>query len=128
MSAERGRRPRAGAAAPRPETLEERWLLEAQTARNLEGLSAEQAGEVEEAIALYECNVREGFPGDLPYGRLVAIYEKRGALDEAERVLLRAIEVIEGSQRRTLQDRRATVRVFKNRLKLVVKRRAAAAS
>ncbi|MBV9577631.1 MAG: hypothetical protein JO057_03465 [Chloroflexi bacterium] len=106
-----------------PETLEDRWLLEAQTARNLEGLSAEHDGEVETAIALYERNVREGFPGDLPYGRLVAIYEKRGALDEAERVLRRAIEVIEGSQRRTASDRRATVRVFKNRLKLVLARK-----
>ena len=64
--------------APPPETLEERWLLEAQTARNLEALAAEHAGELEEAIALYERNVAEGFPGDLPYGRLVAIYERRG--------------------------------------------------
>jgi hypothetical protein len=118
MSAERARR-----ALPR-ETLEDRWLLEAQTMRNLEGLTAEQSGDVEGAIALYECNVNEGFAGDLPYGRLVAIYEKRGALVEAERVLRRAIEVIEGSQRRTPQDRRATVRVFKNRLKLLLKRRA----
>ena len=55
--------------ARKPETLEDRWLLEAQTARNLEGLSAEQAGDLETAIALYERNVEEGFPGDLPYGR-----------------------------------------------------------
>jgi hypothetical protein len=118
MSVERARR------APPRETLEDRWLLEAQTMRNLDGLTAEQSGDVEGAIALYECNVGEGFPGDLPYGRLVAIYERRGALDEAERVLRRAIEVIEGSQRRTPQDRRATVRVFKNRLKLLLKRKA----
>jgi len=102
---------------------EERWLLEAQTARNLEGLSAEQAGDLEQAIALYERNAAEGFAGDLPYGRLVAIYERRGALDEAERVLLRAIEVFEASRRRTATDRRATIRVFKNRLKALRKRR-----
>jgi tetratricopeptide (TPR) repeat protein len=108
-------------AEPPPETLEERWLLEAQTARNLEALAAEHEGRLDEAIALYERNVAEGFPGDLPYGRLVAIYERRGALGEAERVLLRAIEVLEASTRRTPQDRRATVRVFKNRLKLVRK-------
>jgi hypothetical protein len=106
------------------ETLEERWLLEAQTARNLEGLSAEQSGNVEQAIALYERNVAEGFPGDLPYGRLVLLYERRGALDEAERVMRRAIEVFEASRRRTPADRRATVRVFKNRLKELLKRRA----
>jgi tetratricopeptide (TPR) repeat protein len=103
------------------ETLEERWTLEAQTARNLEAIEAEHAGRVEEAIALYERNVAEGFPGDLPYGRLVALYEKRGAFDQAERVLLRAIAVFETSTRRTAQDRRAMVRVFRKRLSLLRK-------
>src|ERR1051326_4214618 len=109
--------------AEEQETLEDRWLLEAQTARNLEGLSAEQSGDLERAIALYERNVAEGFVGDLPYGRLVMLYERRGALDEAERVLRRAIEVFEASRRRTAADRRATIRVFKNRLAQVLKRR-----
>jgi hypothetical protein len=107
------------------ESLEDRWLLEAQTARNLEAISAEQAGDLELAVSLYELNAAEGFVGDLPYGRLVAIYERRGAFDEAERVLLRAIDVFEASTRRSAQDRRATIRVFKNRLKAVRKRRSA---
>jgi tetratricopeptide (TPR) repeat protein len=106
------------------ETLEDRWLLEAQTARNLEGLAAEQAGRLDEAIALYERNVAEGFPGDLPYGRLVAMYERRQAYDEAERVLRRAISVFESSARRTPRDRRATIRVFKNRLAQVLEKKA----
>ena len=110
--------------APARETLEDRWLLEAQTARNLEAMAAERAGAVEEAIRLYERNVAEGFPGDLPYGRLVAIYERRAAFDEAERVLRRAIAVFASSARRTPQDRRATIRVFKNRLGALLKRRA----
>ena len=105
------------------ETLEDRWTLEAQTARNLEGLAAEQAGDVETAVALYERNIAEGFPADLPYGRLVAIYERRGALDDAERVLLRAIEVLSASSRRAAAERNATVRVFKNRLAALRKRR-----
>ena|SRR5438067_13114633 len=109
-------------ASRKPETLEDRWLLEAQTARNLEGLAAEQAGDLEQAIALYERNVEEGFAGDLPYGRLVAIYERRGALAEAERVLRRGIAVFEASRRRTPHDRRATIRVFKNRLAALLKR------
>jgi hypothetical protein len=74
---------------------------------------------------LYEQNISEGFPGDLPYGRLVAIYERRGAFDDAERVLERAIAVFESSRRRTPQDRRATIRVFKNRLKLLRRKRRA---
>ena len=73
-------------------------------------------------IALYERNVAEGFPGDLPYGRLVAIYERQAAFDQAERVLRRAIAVFESSARRTPRDRRATVRVFKNRLAALLKR------
>jgi tetratricopeptide (TPR) repeat protein len=105
-----------------PETLEQRWLLEAQTARNLEGMALEQAGQLDAAIALYERNVAEGFAGDLPYGRLVAIYERRAAFDQAERVLRRAIAVFESSGRRTPADRRATVRVFKNRLAALRKR------
>ncbi len=107
-----------------PETLEDRWLLEAQTARNLEGLAAEQSGQLDEAIALYERNAAEGFLGDLPYGRLVAIYERRAAFDQAERVLRRAIAVFESNARRTPIDRRATVRVFKNRLAELLKRSA----
>jgi hypothetical protein len=126
MAAERAPRRRGPPAQP-SESLEERWLIEAQTARNLEGLVAEQAGDLETAIELYERNASEGFPGDLPYGRLVAIYEKRAALDDAERVLRRAIEVFETSRRRTPQDRRATLRVFKNRLRLVLKRKSSKA-
>jgi tetratricopeptide (TPR) repeat protein len=114
---------RARRAAVGRESLEERWLLEAQTARNLEAMAAEQAGQIDEAIALYERNAAEGFAGELPYGRLVALYERRAAFDQAERVLRRAIEVFEASTRRTAQDRRATIRVFKNRLAALLKRR-----
>jgi hypothetical protein len=90
--------------------------VEAQTARNLEGLAAEAAGEIDLAISLYERTVSEGFVGDLPYGRLVALYGRRGSHADAERVLLRAIEVYSTAATRTPADRRATLRVFKNRL------------
>jgi tetratricopeptide (TPR) repeat protein len=115
-------RPARGSGDAPRETLEDRWLLEAQTARNVQGLALEQDGQLEEAIKAYERNVEEGFVGDLPYGRLVAIYERRGAFEEAERVLKRAIGVFEQSSRRTATDRRATIRVFKNRLALLRKR------
>jgi tetratricopeptide (TPR) repeat protein len=122
------RRSNRESSSPPPETLEDRWLLEAQTARNLEGLTAEAAGDPETAIALYERNVAEGFGADLPYGRLVALYERREAWDDAERVLRRAIEVFSSTEqnamlRRTPQDRRATARVFKNRLSELQKKR-----
>jgi tetratricopeptide (TPR) repeat protein len=107
------------------ETAEDRWLLEAQTARNLEGLAAEEAGDLDRAVALYERNVAEQFPGDWPYGRLVAIYERRGALDEAERVLRQAIAAIGASRRRPAGDRQALVRVFRRRLTLLGRKRRA---
>ena len=116
-------RPPPPAADEPVERLEDRWLLQEQTARNLAGLEAEQAGRLDEAVALYERNSAEGFPGDWPYGRLVAIYEKRGALGDAERTLLRAIEVLAATDRRTKADRRALVQVFKKRLALLRRRR-----
>jgi hypothetical protein len=98
------------------DTLEDRWLLELQTARNLEAISAEQDGKLEVAVSLYERNVAEGFPGDLPYGRLAAIYVRFERYADADRVLRRAIGIFETSTRRTPQDRRATLRAFKQRL------------
>src|SRR5919201_620288 len=109
------------------ERPEDRWLLEEQTRRNLSGLAAEQAGRIDEAVAYYERNAAEGFPGDWPYGRLVAIYEKRQAFDDAERILRRAIAVFGSSRRRTPSDRRAMVRTFRKRLVLLEGRRRAAA-
>jgi tetratricopeptide (TPR) repeat protein len=103
--------------SPPPETLEERWLLEAQTARNLEAHAAEQAGELERAVELYEQNAREGFPGDWPYGRLALLYQRQRAFDDAERILERAIEVLGTSQRRSRADRQAQVRELRRRLK-----------
>jgi Flp pilus assembly protein TadD len=105
------------------ERPEDRWLLEEQTRRNLSGLAAEQAGRIEEAVALYERNAAEGFPGDWPYGRLVAIYEKRQAFEDAERILRRAIAVFQASDRRTARDRRAIARTFRKRLALLEQRR-----
>ncbi len=105
------------------ETLEARRVREAQTARNVAGLEAEQEGRIEDAIALYERNAADGFAGDWPYGRLVAIYERRRAFDEAERVILRAIAVLEASSTRLPRDRRALVRTFRKRLALVRQQR-----
>ncbi len=109
---------------PPVESLDARRLREEHTARNVAGLEAEQDGRLDEAIALYERNAAEGFAGDWPYGRLVAIYERQGKLDDAERVLLRAIEVIQASVHfRTPRDRRAMVQTFKKRLTLLHKAR-----
>ena len=107
---------------PEPEERpEDRWLLEEQTARNLAGMEAEREARLDDAVALYERNVAEGFPADWPYGRLVAIYERRGEYAEAARVLRRGIEVMQSSRKRTAQDRRTMVQTFKARLRMVEK-------
>jgi tetratricopeptide (TPR) repeat protein len=108
---------------PQSEPLsdEERAALEAQTRRNLDGMELEQAGQVEAAIALYEQNVAEGFSGDWPYSRLISVYERRGAYDEAERVLRRAIEVTRADRRKPAPDRRTLLQGLQGRLRLLRK-------
>lgn len=108
---------------PQSEPLsdEERVALEAQTRRNLDGMELEQAGQIEEALALYEQNVAEGFSGDWPYSRLVSAYERRGAYDEAERVLRRAIEVTRADRRKPAPDRRTLLQGLQGRLRLLKK-------
>ena len=84
---------------------DERIQLEVQTRRNLDGMEHEAAGRTDLAIGLYERNVAEGFPGDWPYSRLVAAYERQGAYDEAERILRRAIEVTRADRRKPRHNR-----------------------
>lgn len=100
----------------------DRDLVDRQTRRNLEALALEGNGSIEAAITLYEQNIADGFEGDWPYGRLVAYYERLGRFLDAQRVLERGIEVFKTSKRRTPLDRRAVLRAFKGRLKIVIKR------
>jgi tetratricopeptide (TPR) repeat protein len=104
-----------------PLTDDERLLLEAQTRRNLDGMEMEQAGQIEQALTLYEQNVAEGFTGDWPYSRLVSVYERRGAYDEAERVLRRAIEVTRADRRKPAPDRKTLLQGLQGRLRLLKK-------
>jgi tetratricopeptide (TPR) repeat protein len=100
---------------------DERAMLEAQTRRNLDGMDLEQAGQIDEAVALYEQNVAEGFVGDWPYSRLVAHYERARRYDEALRVLARAIEVARADRRRPAADRRGVLQALQGRARLLKK-------
>jgi tetratricopeptide (TPR) repeat protein len=108
---------------PQVEPLEDdaRLQLEAQTRRNLDGMELEAAGRIQQAIELYEQNVAEGFPGDWPYSRLVSVYERQGAYDEAERVLRRAIEVTRADRRKPASDRRTLLQGLQGRLRVLKK-------
>lgn len=63
--------------------------------RNLMGKELEKEGFVDNAIELYELNVKSRFDGSFPYNRLAIIYRKRKQYDEEIRVLEQAVEVYE---------------------------------
>jgi tetratricopeptide (TPR) repeat protein len=109
-----------------PLTDEERAVLEEQTRRNLDAMELESAGRIDLAVELYEQNVDEGFVGDWPYSRLVSVYERQGAYDQAERVLRRAIEVTRADRRRPAGDRRTVVQGLQGRLRILKKNAQAA--
>ena len=54
--------------------------------RNEEAEKAEQNGDPQRAVELYEKSVAEGFVGSHPYERLASIYERRRDHAEALRV------------------------------------------
>ena len=96
--------------------MNEHNRLREQTGRNVAGLEAEQRGDWDAAIALYEANLAEGFLGDWPYSRLVLHYGRRGEPAEVVRVLERAVAVFEALPR-SHPERTPRLRVFRQRLK-----------
>ncbi len=104
-----------------PLSDEERAILEEQTRRNLDGMELEATGRMDLAIELYEQNVNDGFAGDWPYSRLVLVYERQGAHEQAERVLRRAIEVTKADRRRPASDRRGVLDGLQGRLRVLKK-------
>jgi len=55
----------------------------------------EKANEIQNAIALYEQNINDGFLASLPYERLRIIYEKQKNYQSAIRVCKRYIEILQ---------------------------------
>jgi hypothetical protein len=55
----------------------------------------EKAGEIQNAVNLYEDCIANGFLGSLPYERLRIIYTKQGHFQNAIRVCKRYIEILE---------------------------------
>ena len=96
--------------------MDEHDRLREQTGRNVAGLEAEQRGDWDAAVALYETNLAEDFPGDWPYSRLALHYGRRGEPAEVVRVLERAVAVFEALPR-SHPDRTTRLRVFRERLK-----------
>lgn len=60
---------------------------------NMKGIEYEKAGDIENAIKIYEKVVSRKFDGSHPYDRLCVLYRKQGNLDAEEAVLIKAIKV-----------------------------------
>jgi len=91
-------------------------IFEMQVARNLKGIELEKKGDLDEAIKLYEQNIKENFEGNHPYDRLSIIYRKRGQIKDEIRVLEKAIWVFENIVSMERADRQVKLMKFKNRL------------
>ncbi|MFL0266780.1 hypothetical protein [Candidatus Clostridium radicumherbarum] len=70
-------------------------IFKMQKERNIRAEELEKQGDVKGAIKLYEENIKEGFPGILPYDKLLVIYKKEKNYDEELRIINRAIEVFD---------------------------------
>src|SRR5919106_1324371 len=80
---------------PRPPQHSDRCPLGSPEWRNARGRELEVEGKVDDAVELYELNVRDGFLGPLPYDRLRVIYFRRNELASAIRVCQAAIKAME---------------------------------
>ena len=90
-----------------------------QVKRNLKGKELEKSGNTDEAIKLYEQNIKEGFIGAHPYNRLAIIYRKRSQFDDEISVLKKAIEIEEktdGWRLDKYRKRLEQVEALKNKL------------
>ena len=98
---------------------EEEKGFEKQVNRNLMGSELEKRGMVEEAIKLYEQNVKENFRGSHPYYRLAVIYRKKGQLDNEIRILEKAIKIYEndGPKLQKFKERLQKARELKSKRK-----------
>ena len=84
--------------------------------RNLKGRELEKEFKIDEAIELYEKNIKEEFDGNYPYERLAIIYSKKGLLEDEIRVLKKAVWVFENIVYKGRSDRLPKLDRFKKRL------------
>lgn len=91
--------------------------------RNLEGKALGKEGKIDEAIKLYEKNIKEEFEGNFPYDSLTFIYRKMGLIDEEIRVLEKAVWVFENVVYKGRADRLPKLERFKQWLEEANKRK-----
>jgi hypothetical protein len=67
--------------------------------RNIKGQELEKEGYIDNAIELYELNIKEEFEGNFPYDRLVILHRKRKKEADVIRVLEQGIKVFESLEK-----------------------------
>lgn len=72
--------------------------------RNNAARLAEQAGDLNKAIKLYEQNIRENYADEFAFERLMIIYRKQKEYKDELRVIKRGIELFEESMRDHLKQ------------------------
>lgn len=75
-------------------------LLQNTAAHNNEGIAYEKAGQEDEAIAIYENNIADGYPAIHAFDRLMKIYRHRKKYRDECRVIRRAIEIFTAENQR----------------------------
>lgn len=75
-------------------------LLQDTAARNNEGTAYEKAGREDEAIAIYEENIADGYPALHSFDRLMIIYRRRKDYYNEIRVIKKAIDVFSAENER----------------------------
>lgn len=84
---------------------------------NLKGIELEKKGNIDEAIKLYEFNIKHDFDGNHPYDRLAIIYRKQEDYNNEIRVLNHAVNVFTRLQKSTKRrDVKPKLEKFKTRL------------
>lgn len=84
----------------RTENVATKQLLQDTATRNNKGIECEKAGQEDEAIAIYEDNITEGWPATHSFDRLMKIYRRRKDYREECRVISRAIEIFSAENQR----------------------------
>lgn len=83
---------------------------------NSEGISFEKAGKIENAIAVYEENIKGGYPATHSFDGLVILYRKLKRYGDEERVLYNALKVFKGkSTNMDYQDRLKKLSMIKRK-------------
>ncbi|MDN5200172.1 hypothetical protein QQ008_02340 [Fulvivirgaceae bacterium BMA10] len=94
-----------------------------QVKRNFQGAELEKQGRINEAIVLYQANIKEHFDGAHPYKRLASIYHNQMKYHEEVKVLNKAVYVYKNVVSRERTDWESKLNYFKNRLEVAKAKR-----